>query len=160
MEDQVRQSSIEPPRGFHGARVDDKGRLKLPADFQRYLSSLGEQKVFITTLDIRTARIYPISVWKENEFLFEQPSDDPAAAEDVAFIANSFGGDSDVDAQGRVLMPAELRRALALENQQVWLDSYKGRINVYNHEHFESRKRQALENLDEKRRSLEKRGLK
>ena len=32
-------------------------------------------------------------------------------AEDVAYIAKYFGGDSDIDAQGRVLMPALLRNS-------------------------------------------------
>ncbi len=41
-----------------------------------------------------------------------------------------FGGDAEIDAQGRVLMPAELREGLELEKQPVWLDCYNGRINV------------------------------
>jgi MraZ protein len=65
-----RPAPVEPPRGTYQARVDEKGRLKLPAVFQQYLTDLGETKVFVTSLDVRIARIYPISVWKENEILF------------------------------------------------------------------------------------------
>ena len=151
---------IEPPRGIYPARVDDKGRLKLPAAFQQYLSSLGEERVFITSLDVRTARIYPISVWKENEQFFEEYNEDPQVAEDVAFIANDLGADSGLDSQGRLLVPQELRRTLGIENQPVWLDCYKGRINVYSREIYEERKSRAGQGIAEKVRVLERKGLK
>jgi MraZ protein len=154
------RSTVEPPRGIYPARVDDKGRLKLPAIFQQYIADLGEKKVFVTSLDTRIARIYPISVWKENEILFEQPSDDPDSVDDVKFIANDLGADSDIDGQGRVLVPQELRRLLNIENQPVWLEYQKGRVNVYGKEIYEERKRRAYENAADKLRALEKRGLK
>ena len=150
----------EPPRGIYPARVDEKGRLKLPAVFQQYLTDLGEKRVFVTSLDVRIARIYPISVWKENEILFDTATDDPQAAEDVKFIANDLGADSDIDGQGRVLVPQELRQMLSLENQPVWIECQKGRMNVYGKEVYEDRKRRAYENAADKLRALEKKGLK
>lgn len=63
-------SAIEPPHSIIQARVDDKGRLKLPAEFWEYLKQLGVEKVFITTVDLQLARIYPIPVWKSNENFF------------------------------------------------------------------------------------------
>lgn len=160
MDQEPISAPVEPPRGIYPGRVDEKGRLKLPADFQQYLEAMGEKKVFVTTLDVRIVRIYPISRWKENEIFFEATNDDPAAAEDLAFIANDFGANSELDGQGRVLIPPELRRTLKIENQPVWLDAYKGRINVYGKEIYEERKRRAMENLPEKLRNLEKAGLK
>lgn len=160
MEENGRPTGVEPPRGNYPARVDEKGRLKLPAVVHQYLTELGEEKVFITSLDLRTARIYPISVWKQNEELFEQASDDPQAAEDVAFMANHLGADAEVDGQGRVLMPQELRRALSMENEAVWLACYKGRINVYGKQVYEERRVRAMTNLEQKLVALEKRGLK
>ena len=151
---------VEPPRGIFQARVDDKGRLKLPSVFQQYLNTLGDQKVFITSLDVRTARIYPISVWKQNENFFEDYSEDPQTAEDVAFMANDLGADSEVDSQGRLLVPQGLRRKLGLEGQPVWLDCYKGRINLYSKEIYEERKSRASEAIAEKLRALERKGLK
>jgi MraZ protein len=150
----------EPPRGIYPARVDEKGRLKLPAVFQQYLTDLGEKRVFVTSLDVRIARIYPISVWKENEILFDATTDDPEAAEDVKFIANDLGADSEIDGQGRVLVPQELRQMLSLENQPVWIECQKGRMNVYGKEVYEDRKRRAYENAADKLRTLEKKGLK
>lgn len=153
-------SQVEPPRGIFPARVDDKGRLKLPSVFQQYLNAMGEQRVFITSLDVRTARIYPISVWKENEKFFEDYTEDPQIAEDIAFIANDLGADSELDTQGRLLVPQTLRRTLGIENQPVWLERYRGRINVYSKEIYEERKRRANQEVAEKLRALERKGLK
>jgi MraZ protein len=160
VEDDPRPASVEPPRGTFQARVDEKGRLKLPAAFHKYLNDLGEQKVFITSLDTRTARIYPIAVWKDNEKLFDGNSADPDAAADVAWLANHFGADSEIDTQGRVLVPTELRRHLKIENEPVWLDCYRGRINLYSNAEYEQRRLRALDNIGDKLKTLERLGLK
>ena len=55
----VNLGSVEYPRGIYPAKVDDKGRLKLPADFHRYLTEIGATKVFVTSFDERVGRIYP-----------------------------------------------------------------------------------------------------
>ena len=152
--------AVEPPHSIAKARIDDKGRLKLPAEFWEYLKQLGAEKVFITSVDLQLARIYPISVWKGNENLFANAGDLAELAEDVAYIAKYFGGDSDIDAQGRVLMPAALRKQLNLESQPVWLDCYNGRINVAGKAIHEARFHRAMANLSEKVKTLEKKGLK
>jgi len=164
--DQVVENSVggavpvEPPHSIAQARVDDKGRLKLPAEFLEYLKKLGVDKVFITTVDRELARIYPISVWKANENFFGNAGDLAELAEDVAYIAKVFGGDSEIDAQGRVLLPAALRRELSLESQPVYLDCYNGRINVAGKVVHEARYHRAMANLSEKVKTLEKKGLK
>jgi MraZ protein len=149
----------EPPRGILQARCDEKGRLKLPAAIAQYLAGLGEQKVFITTLDERTTRIYPISVWKQNEIFFRSYQADPAAKNDVWFILNDWGADSEIDSQGRVLVPTELRRHLSIEGQPVWLYYSNGRIDVLSKEVYEERKRRAQAELQTKVETLEKGGM-
>jgi MraZ protein len=151
---------VEPPHSIAQARVDDKGRLKLPAEFLEYLKKLGVDKVFITTVDRELARIYPISVWKANENLFANAGDLAEMAEDVAYIAKVFGGDSEIDAQGRVLMPTALRRELEMESQQVFLDCYNGRINVASKSVHDERVNRAMANLSVKVKTLETKGLK
>lgn len=150
---------VEAPRGFLSARVDEKGRLKLPSSVVQYLEGFGERKVFITTLNASTARIYPISVWLETERSLEESGDDADDREDVAFIANHFGADDEMDAQGRVLVPTELRRALKMENEQVYLRCSKRRIDILGREVYEQRLAKAMEGIAEKAQGLEKRGL-
>jgi transcriptional regulator MraZ len=152
--------TAEPPLGIFQARCDDKGRVKLPTAFAEYLKTLGVEKVFITTVDLKLARIYPKRVWESNQNLFENAGDEAEIAEDIAFIANLYGGDSDIDAQGRVLVPTELRRSLEIEAQPVWLDYYNGRINVFGKKVYEERMQRALVNLGEKVKTLQKKGMK
>jgi len=151
---------VEPPHSIAQARVDDKGRLKLPSEFIEYLKKLGVEKVFITSFDTEVARIYPIQVWKGNENFFGSAGELAELAEDVAYIAKVFGGDSEIDGQGRVLLPAALRRELSLESQPVYFDCYNGRINVASKSVHEERLNRATANLPEKVKTLEKKGLK
>ena len=152
---------MEPPRGFFTAHVDEKGRLKLPADFQQYLSAIGDDKLFVTSVDDRIARIYPISVWKRNEKILEElVTENPDAADALAFIANDYGADAKVDGSGRVTLPTDLRRELSLENQEVRLDWTQGAINIYSMSEYEARKQQAKQNLAEKLKLAKLKGFK
>ncbi|HUS04662.1 MAG TPA: hypothetical protein VMZ52_00080 [Bryobacteraceae bacterium] len=159
MEDLAQPSAVDPPWGIYPGKVDEKGRLKLPVDFQQYLSNAGNTKVFITSFDARIARIYPISVWKETALLLKDSHEDAESAEDLWFTANDLGGSAELDSQGRLMMPAELRRELNLENQPVHLEHYKGHIKVYSNTVYEERKKRAAENRAEKLKAFERRGL-
>src|SRR5579872_5041796 len=114
--------SVEPPLGIFQAKCDEKGRMKLPSEFATYLKALSVDKIFITTVDLRLARLYPKPVWQSNINLFDAGGDDAEIAEDVAFIANLYGAYSEIDEVGRILFPTELRRKLEFEKQPVWLD--------------------------------------
>lgn len=115
--------------------------------------------MFITSLDEITARIYPISVWRENEKILAESTDDPEGAADIAFLANDLGADSELDGQGRVLLPTELRRQLSLESQPVWLECYQGGVNIFNQAVYEGRKMRAREDRAAKLSVFRKKGL-
>jgi MraZ protein len=155
-----RAVGVEPPRGLRQASVDSKGRLKLPVAIKEYLAEFGDTKVFITSLDGRIARIYPISTWRENEKVLENFTDDPFAAEDISFTAYELGADCDMDGEGRLLVPQELRRRLNLENQPVWLHCHKSRISVYNTQVYQEMQARAALQRQDKLQLLEKNGLK
>ena len=161
MADQLKKTPVEPPRGFFAAHIDDKGRLKLPVDIQLYLTSYGDETYFLTSTDGRIARIYPISAWKGNEkVLDELAMEDPAAAEALSFLANHYGSEAKIDGQGRMTLSTDLRRELAMENQEVRLDCSLGAINVYSQAEYETRKRQANENLADKLKVARLKGFK
>lgn len=157
--DGVNFGSVEHPRGIYPARVDDKGRLKLPADFHRYLTEVGATKVFVTSFDERIGRIYPIPIWKQVEALLNDPGDEAEDAEDLLFTANDLGGDTELDPQGRLLIPAPLRKVMNAENQPMWLEFQKGHINVFGAEVYEERKQRASSNRTEKLKAFIKKGL-
>ena len=152
--------TAEPPHSIAQASIDDKGRLKLPEKFLEYLEAIQVTQVFITTFDLRLARIYPLAVWKTNEKLFYNAGENAAAAERLAFLAKVYGGDAEIDKSGRVLLPVKLREALGLEKQPVWLDVYNGRINLVTKKIYDERMQLATANMADDLRTLEKLGLK
>jgi len=148
VEEQLKPSPVDPPRGFFSAHVDDKGRLKLPTNFQQYLNSIGDQRFFVTSLDRHIARIYPISVWEQNEKVISDLStQDPDAAEALGFAANDLGADAKLDPQGRMTLPTELRRELELEDQEVRLACFLGGIDIYSMKEYDARRQKSRENL-------------
>jgi MraZ protein len=97
-------------RGNCPAKVDEKGRLKIPAVFLDALKEYGNQ-FYITSTTGETARIYPMKVWGEIEDrLATMPSTNPAKRK-FLMRTSYYGQVVEIDSQGRVLMPAVLREA-------------------------------------------------
>jgi MraZ protein len=139
--------------------VDDKGRLKLPVSFQTYLATLPDKRLFATTLDGHIARVYPMEVWRDNEKIMDTPAEDTEDAEDTLMTGYDLGGDAEMDPQGRILIPPELRRAVNIENQPVKIVFFRGAIDIYNEEAYRARMRKAAENREKKLAGLRKRGV-
>jgi len=149
----------EPPNGMYPARVDDKGRLKLPVGFQQYFAGLQEKKLFVTSLDRRIGQIYSIANWRESKkFLYSQKENSKPARR-IAFNAQDLGADSEMDNQGRVLLPPEMRRELGIENQSVRLFHYKGRIEILSEAIYQERKQEAAGSAEADLETLEGAGL-
>jgi len=144
---------------MYPGRLDEKGRIKMPVPFQQYFSALPEKKLFVTSLDRRIAQIYPMEVWRQNEKFFETYRDNPKLAKKVAFNAADLGIEAEMDAQGRITFPPELRRELGMEDQTVRLYSYKGRIQVLTEKMYEEWKRDASDTGPEDVETLETAGL-
>jgi DNA-binding transcriptional regulator/RsmH inhibitor MraZ len=148
------------PNGVFAVSVDEKGRLKLPAAMLAYLESLKEdRKVFITTFDEAEFRIYPISVWRETAKKLQEPGDDADYLEALARIADHYGKDVEVDAQGRLTLPELLRKALTLEKDEVHLRCFQGRINGFGRAEYEKSLAEARSGLADKIKVLKRKAL-
>lgn len=108
-------------RGTQTGSVDAKGRLKLSAAVKRRLKGCYRRpEVFITSLDGKVAKVFPIREWEEVEAQLFGKSPGPAqqvsatVRNKILFQANRFGSEERVDAQGRVRVPAMLRDAAGL----------------------------------------------
>lgn len=158
---QAGASNVTPdaPRGVFRVTVDDKGRLKLPAAIAEYLQGLGENKVFITTLDTKEVRIYPLSVWRRTEKLLEEPGEDFSHRQDLAMIASNYGKDDELDGQGRLTLPGDLRKELGLEKDEARLRCYQGHLKLVSSLEHERRLEAAKANLDDKLKALQVKGL-
>ena len=102
-------------RGSYTATVDDKGRVKIPASFKRYLDQhYGTADFYVTSLDGECSRIYPLSEWEEIENkLALLPSMDPAKRKFLDRV-NYYGQVQSLDTQGRILIHPLLRGAAEL----------------------------------------------
>jgi MraZ protein len=145
---------------MYPCRLDEKGRLKLPAEFQHFLNLLPEKKLFVTSLDRRIAQIYPMPVWRENENFFENYRDNPQVAQDIAFNAADLGADAEMDSQGRVLFNTSLRKELDLQDQELHLFAYRGHIKVLTEALYQERRQRASKAAPENLDLLERAGLK
>jgi len=97
-------------RGNCPAKVDEKGRLKIPSVFLDELKEYGNQ-FYITSTTGETARIYPMKVWSEIEDKLAQLPSTHVAKQKFLLRTSYFGQQAELDGQGRVLLPAVLREA-------------------------------------------------
>jgi MraZ protein len=161
--DEVTQSTPKPeaPLGLYAARIDDKGRVKLPVDFQEYFAGLGEKKFFITSLDGCIASIYTLSVWRHNlQVMADLKKEDPKAAAEFGFLTADLGGQAELDNQGRLLVPAELRSDLGMENQPVRLLVVGERVDMLSDREYAERRRRSKVNAAANLETAIKAGLK
>ena len=122
-------------RGNAPARIDDKGRLKVPNAFKSLLESKYGRELFLTSLTGEYVRIYPMPVWLETEQkLGAMPSTHPSRLRFLDRI-NYFGQIGELDAQGRVLIPARLREAATMSGQVDVIGQITV-LDVWNHDRF------------------------
>jgi MraZ protein len=145
---------------MYPGRLDDKGRMKMPAAFQQWLSALPEKRLFVTSRDRRIAQIYPIAVWRQNEKFFRENRANIAAVKKIAFNTADLGAEAEMDSQGRITFHPELRRELGLEDQTLRLQAgSNGRIDVLSERMYEEQKRLAMSITEDELNGVEADGL-
>jgi MraZ protein len=101
-------------RGNHQARVDEKYRLKLPAEFKRRVDQAYGTQFYITSFNGKRAQMYPMREWEAIETeICRLPITDP---ERTSFldVTNYYGQTVELDAQGRLILPQVIRQTAAL----------------------------------------------
>ena len=127
-------------RGNYTARIDSKGRLKVPTSFRRYIEEKYGAEVYVTSLTGECARLYPLPEWESIEQrLALLPSMDPARRK---FLdrTNYYGQQATMDAQGRVIIHPLLRRSAGVIGDVAVL-GYLTYLEVWELERFEHRLR-------------------
>ena len=122
-------------RGNSPARIDDKGRLKVPNGFRAILESKYGRELYLTSLTGEYVRIYPMPVWLEiEEKLGRMPSTHPARLRFLDRV-NYFGQAGELDSQGRVIIPLRLRESATMAGDVDVLGHYNY-LDVWNHDRF------------------------
>ena len=118
-------------RGNIPAKVDEKGRLKIPAAFLEELKGFGDQ-FYVTSETGETARIYPMKIWEEIEAKLSRLSSHNRTKEKFLTWTNYYGQAVEIDTQGRILIPPVLREA-ALMKGEVDVNGSLTYLEVRNH---------------------------
>ena len=96
-------------RGNHPTRVDEKGRLKVPAEFKRVIDEKYGQQFYITSLDGKVAQVYPFEEWERIELKLAGLSNFNPTKKKFLDRTNYYGQQVEMDGQGRLLLPQLLR---------------------------------------------------
>jgi MraZ protein len=145
-------------RGSYSAKIDDKGRLKIPNAFRALVEDQhGAAGLYLTSLSGDCVRIYPMPVWLAVEQrLARMPSTHPARAKFLDRV-NYYGQVGEFDVQGRVLIPQRLRDAAGMAGDVDVLGQAEY-LEVWNHDRFLS-KLQREPFTDDDARALAEHGI-
>jgi MraZ protein len=122
-------------RGNLPAKIDDKGRLKVPNGFRSLIADEYGTDLFLTSLSGEYVRIYPLPVWLEIERKIAGiPSSHPSRQRFLDRV-NFFGHPGELDQQGRVLIPPRLRETASMSGDVDVFGQYNY-LEVWNHDRF------------------------
>jgi MraZ protein len=125
-------------RGSAPAKIDDKGRLKVPTDFRRFLDERYGPDLFVTSILGDSAMLYPLPVWEEIEQrLLAMPSTDRTRTRFLERVSY-FGQQVHLDVQGRILLPQILRESAGM-NGDVVVSGQLDHLVVWNRDRFLAR---------------------
>ena len=125
-------------RGNYTARIDSKGRLKVPTPFRRLIEQQHGNEVYITSLMGESVRIYALAEWEAIEQrLALLPTMDPARRK---FLdrTNYYGQQATIDGQGRILIHPLLRRSAEVVGDVAVL-GYLSYLEIWELERFKKR---------------------
>lgn len=107
-------------RGTQEAKVDEKGRLKVPADFMKLIleKNYGSQ-FFITSRDGKVAEIWPMPEWEKEEAKKAALPEEDEAKTTWMRVVNFFGGVVEIDKQDRLMLPRKIRERFSLVSVDV-----------------------------------------
>ena len=124
-------------RGSYPVRLDDKGRLKIPAEYRAYIESTYGARVFMTSDDEETVRIYPLPIWEGIE---ARAAAAPTTDEEVTKfldIVSYYGSMGEFDSQGRLVISPRLRGLTGIDQEvevfgkvrwlEIWSQSLVGK---------------------------------
>lgn len=106
-------------RGSASAKIDEKGRLKIPTDLRRHFQDQYGKEVYLTSVLGDSVLVYPLSVWEEVEArLAALPSTDRTKQRFLERVSY-YGQQSQLDGQGRVVIPPILRQSADMAGEVV-----------------------------------------
>lgn len=136
-------------RGNYQATVDEKGRVKIPADFLAELHKLGS-KYYVTSLKGDRTHVYPMKRWEEIERKLAKLASHNRTRQKFLERTNYYGQAVEMDGQGRILIPPVLRESAEMKGD-VDVQGQLTYLVIWNHSRFiDNMKQNPLTPEDEK----------
>jgi len=103
-------------RGSYLLRIDDKGRIKVPARYHTIFESHFGTGLYLTSLNGDHIIVYPLTVWERIEASVETMRVRTPELEEFINRTSFWGNEAEIDNRGRILMPPELRESALLND--------------------------------------------
>jgi transcriptional regulator MraZ len=123
-------------RGNHPAKVDEKGRLKLPAAFKQLLDAQHVTQFYVTSSDGKSAEVWPLPEWEKREEQLAESSTMDDSVKKYLNLTSYYGQQVEVDNQARILLPQILRGTAKLD-AEVTVFGMRTYLEVHNRTAFE-----------------------
>jgi MraZ protein len=123
-------------RGNHLAKIDEKGRLKLPSAFKQLVDAAHVTQFYVTSTDGKSAEIWPLPEWEKREEQLANSSTLDDAVRKYLNLTSYYGQQVEMDNQARLLLPQILRSSARLD-AEVAVFGIRTYLEVHNREAFE-----------------------
>jgi len=104
-------------RGNCPTRLDEKGRLKVPADFKHEIDRKYDGQFYITSFDGKVIQLYPLQEWEKLEDRILKQSVSNAKVQKFLDVTSNYGQVLEMDAQGRLTIAERLRNHFGLKGE-------------------------------------------
>ncbi|HKV40970.1 MAG TPA: division/cell wall cluster transcriptional repressor MraZ, partial [Blastocatellia bacterium] len=101
-------------RGNHTAKMDEKGRIKIPSPYRKYTDERYGPEFYVTSLTGECARLYPMQEWLGIEDKLRSRGTMDLAVRKFLDRTSYFGQTVELDSQGRILIHPLLRQSAEL----------------------------------------------
>ncbi|NQU45205.1 hypothetical protein HQ520_18130 [bacterium] len=134
--------------GKHDLRIDDKGRLSIPARFKSVLQEKygADQMEVIISVSLDTVlRVQPVSEYNRTVAEFMQMSDLDEETRRIRELYTGLAAPEKVDGSGRIRIPADLREIAQLDREVTCVGTMNG-FDIWPRERWAQTQAETLRN--------------
>src|SRR3990172_2367302 len=115
------------------AKVDEKGRVKIPSIFRTEIEQEFGSDFYVTSLRGDCVRLYPFPIWNEIEQKIASLLKSDPAVKIFLRNTNYYGQMTAMDSQGRILIPVLLRDSAQVRDE-VSIQGHLKYLEIWNAE--------------------------
>lgn len=131
-------------RGVNDINIDAKGRIALPTRYRDRLQNDSDSRVVMTIdTEEKCLLLYPLLAWEEIESKLAALPSFNSAARRIQRLLIGHATETELDSNGRILLPPLLREFAGLE-KQVMLVGQGKKFEIWAEDHWQLRRGQWL----------------